>query len=166
MNKTATAESIAEVVSEVAAPIKPLDPSRFQQAIHARNEYCVTLPPGVPFDALRDPKFFKSVAPRLGLGDLIEVRAADLTEWATYMVVESEHNSLHTVVRELFRVQLAPADLGKSIGAAYTVGYTGDITRGWAVHRNADGKLMKDGFRRKEDAVHYVTSDLTARRVS
>jgi hypothetical protein len=166
MSKAALAETTAEVVDEVVAPIKPLDPARFMQATFARNEFCITLPPGTPFEALHDPKFFKSVVTRLGLGDLIEVRSADLAEWGMFMVVESEHNALHVAVRELFRKQLAPADLSKSVGPAYTVSYSGDIARGWQVHRNADSKLMKDSFRRKEDAQHYVTGDLTPRRLS
>jgi hypothetical protein len=170
MSRSATAEAITEPVAptaEVAAPvkIKPLDPARFMQTVHARNEYSVTLPPGVPFEALDDPMFFRGVAHKIGLGDIIECRSADLTEFGTYVIVACDHNALHVSLRELFRKQVAPADLGKSIGPAYTVSYSGDITRGWQVHRNADGKLMRDGFKRQEDAQHHVTSDLAVRKI-
>jgi hypothetical protein len=37
------------------------------------------------------------------------------------IVVESEHNALHVAVRELSRVQLAPAETDKSVSDIYSI---------------------------------------------
>jgi hypothetical protein len=42
-------------------------------------------------------------------------------------------------------------------------GDTGDVLRRLAAMRKADGKLMRDGFKTKQDAAHYIANELAAR---
>jgi hypothetical protein len=65
----------------------------------------------------------------------IKVRSADLTYHALLVVIASDHVAARVELRTLMEKTLEPADR----------------------------KLMRDGFKTKQDAAHYISTELMAR---
>jgi hypothetical protein len=56
----------------------------------------------------------------------------------------------------LQEVKLEPAERKDYDADGYKIQDTGDVIRRLAVIRTADGKLMRYGFKTKQDAAHYI----------
>jgi hypothetical protein len=93
----------------------------------------------------------------------IKVRSADLTYHALLVVIASDHVAARVELRTLMEKTLEPADRKEYDADGYTIEDTGDVLRRLAVKRKADGKLMRDGFKTKQDAAHYISTELMAR---
>ncbi|MDA9482961.1 hypothetical protein XI07_13160 [Bradyrhizobium sp. CCBAU 11445] len=146
---------------------KPLaDPKRFIGASFARNEWSYTMNPGETITDVKSDGFFKGLASKFTMGDLVEVRSADLTFWSLLMVVASDHVAARVELRTLIETEVEAAETKDFEADGYTIENTGDVLRRLAVVRKADGKLMKDGFKTKPDAAHYIATELQARAVA
>ena len=91
------------------------------------------------------------------------VRSADLTFWSRLLVVASDHVAAHVELRTLVEVKLEAAERKDYDADGYRIEDTGDVQRRLAVFRTADNKLMRDGFKTRQDAAHYITTELVAR---
>lgn len=146
---------------------KPLaDLTRFAGAAFARSEWSYTMLPGQTIDDVKSDGFFKQIAAKFGMGDLVEVRSSDLTFWSLLMVVASDHIAAHVELRTLIETQLEAAERKDFEADGYSIEDTGDVMRRLAVVRKADGKKMKEGFKNKQEAAHYITTELQSRAVS
>jgi hypothetical protein len=143
---------------------KPLaDPNRFSEASFARREWLYTMRADETIDVVKSPGFFKRISSKFGLGDEVVVRSADLTFWSRLLVVASDHVAAHVELRTLVEVKLAPAERNDFDADGYRIEDTGDVLRRLAVIRKADNKLMRDGFKNRQDAPHYISTELVAR---
>lgn len=78
-------------------------------------------------------------------------------------MVASDHVAAHVELRTLIETELEAAERKDFEADGYKIEDTGDVLRRLAVIRKADGKLMKDGFKSKPDAAHYIATELQAR---
>lgn len=146
---------------------KPLaDPKRFAGAAFARSEWSYTMAPGETIEDVRSEGFFKGLAGKFTIGDLVEVRSSDLTFWSLLMVVASDHIAARVELRTLIETELQAAERKDFAADGFRIEDTGDVMRRLAVIRTADGKQMKDGFKNKQEAQHYIVTELTARAAS
>jgi hypothetical protein len=106
---------------------------------------------------------FERISSNFGLGDEVVVRSADLTFWSRLLVVASDHVAAHVELRTLVEVKLEAAERKDYDADGYRIEDTGDVQRRLAVFRTADNKLMRDGFKTRQDAAHYITTELVAR---
>lgn len=155
-----TAEAIKQTVPD---NVKPLPLARIVEAPFARNLWAITLLPGQTFDDVTRPGFFKLSAQRMELNDALEIQPANLQGEARYKVVQHNRTSGEVVVRQVYRTEWDAPDLGTINSDTYYVEHTGDVITGFRVVRKADGKVMRDNFRRQEDAKHFISSDLNPR---
>ncbi|MGY4332741.1 hypothetical protein ACVWWG_007158 [Bradyrhizobium sp. LB7.2] len=72
------------------------------------------------------------------MGDLVEVRSADLTFWSLLMVVASDHIAAHIELRTLIETELEAAERKDFEADGYRIEDTGDVLRRLAVVRKAD----------------------------
>lgn len=143
---------------------KPLaDPKRFVGASFARCEWSYTMRPEETIADVKSEGFFKQIAAKFTMGDLIEVRSANLDFWSLLMVVASDHVAAHVELRTLIETELEAAERKDFEADGYRIEDTGDVLRRLAVVRKADGKLMRDGFKSKPEAAHYIATELQAR---
>jgi hypothetical protein len=153
-----------------STPPKPTrqvaDPKRFADAEYVRSVRHYTMTPGQTIDDVKSPGFFKSLATKFNLGDHLEVRSSDLTLWSLLMVVASDHIAAHVEFRTLIETRVAPADRNDFDSDAYSIVDSGDVMKRLTVVRKADGKEMRDGFASRQDAQRYITTELSAHKVS
>lgn len=140
-----------------------VDPNRFSESGFARREWLYTMRPGETIDVVKSPGFFKRISNRFGLGDELIVRSADLTFYSRLLVVASDHVAARVELRTLQESKLEPAERKDYDADGYRIEDTGDVLRRLAVVRTVDGKLMREGFKTKQDAAHYITTELDVR---
>ncbi|WOH70655.1 hypothetical protein RX330_20370 [Bradyrhizobium sp. NDS-1] len=162
------AEMVALSAGGPPSPVKkPLaDPKRFIGASYARCEWSYTMRSEETIADVKSDGFFKGVANKFTMGDLVEVRSANLTFWSLLMAVASDHVAGRVELRTLIETEVEAAETKDFEADGYTIENTGDVLRRLAVVRKADGKLMKDGFKTKPDAAHYISTELHARAAS
>ena len=124
------------------------DPKRFADAQYVRTIRHYTMRPGETIE------------------DILEVRSSDLTFWAQLMVVGSDHIGAHVELQTLVEAKLASADRREFDADGYRIEDTGDVLRRLAVIRTADNKLMRDGFKTRQDATRYITTELVPQRLA
>lgn len=78
----------------------------------------------------------------------------------------SGHIAAHVELRTLIETELEAAEKKDFDADGYKIEDTGDVLRRLAVVREADGKLMRDGFKTKQDAAHYIATELMTRAAS
>jgi hypothetical protein len=157
---------MASLATGTAAPASTqrlAEPNRFSEVGFARRDWLYTMRADETIDDVKSPGFFKKISGKFGLGDIVEVRSADLTFWSQLLVVASDHVAAHVELRTLIEVKLAPAERKDYDADGYRIEDTGDVLRRLAVIRTADDKLMRDGFKSKQDAAHYISTVLIAR---
>lgn len=158
------ADMAALAAGDAPAVSQPIaDPSRFSEASFARREWLYTMRPGETIDTVKSSGFFKRISSKFGLGDEVIVRSASLEFYSRLLVVASDHIAAHVELRTLQEVKLAPAVRKDHEANGYRVEDTADVLRRLAVIRTVDGKLMKDGFKTRQDAQHYISTELVAR---
>lgn len=145
-------------------PKKPIaDPARFIGAAFARSEWSYTMRAGETIEDVKSDGYFKGIAAKFTLGDLVEVRSADLTFWSLLMVVSSDHIAARVELRTLIETELQAAERRDFAADGFRIEDTGDVLRRLAVIRTADEKLMRDGFKNKQEAQHYIVTELMVR---
>ncbi|MCP1819266.1 hypothetical protein [Bradyrhizobium japonicum] len=87
----------------------------------------------------------------------------NLTFWSLLMVVASDHVAARVELRTLIETEIEAAEHKDFEADGYKIEDTGDVLRRLAVVRKADGKMMRDGFKTKPDAAHYIATELAPR---
>jgi hypothetical protein len=158
------ADMAALRAGDQAAAKKPAaDPQRLGGAEFVRRAHVYTMRPGETIDDVKSEGYFRLISSRFALGDKLEVRSADLTFYAELLVVASDHIAARVELRTLMEAKLEPAERNDFDADKYRIEDTGDVLKRLAVIRKADGKLMRDGFKTKQDAAHYITTELAVR---
>ncbi|MGY4469948.1 hypothetical protein ACVWWK_005657 [Bradyrhizobium sp. LB9.1b] len=114
------------------------DLKRFVGASFARCEWSYTMRPEETIADVKSDGFFKQIAAKFTMGDLVEVRSADLTFWSLLMVVASDHIAAHIELRTLIETELEAAERKDFEADGYRIEDTGDVLRRLAVVRKAD----------------------------
>jgi hypothetical protein len=146
--------------------VVPAKVERLKQVGHEINPWTLTLLPSESLDDALDPRFWRLIAQRYNInpGDFIVANSHNLTQ---VIVVQATGVNRHTGsmnVQEIFRrAEMPGLRQDADDGGDYRIEFMNDVTRGYAVVRKADKKLMKDGFRGLEAARAYIAGDLTAR---
>lgn len=156
---------IAAMASGQTVQAKPAlaDPSRFAEAQYGQRVWLYTMRAGETIDEVKREGFLKNLSGKINLGDEIKVRSADLTYHALLVVIASDHVAARVELRTQWEAKHEPADRKEYDADGYTIEDTGDVLRRLAVMRKADGKLMRDGFATRQDAQHYISTELMAR---
>jgi hypothetical protein len=137
-----------------AAPYA-LATGRFAAPGAVRNTFTVTIPDSVAWAEVLDPAFWRVVAHKLQIGDLVEIRNDGLTLWGEVIVRVAERSTAHVEVAELRHVALAPVAMAETAAAGFLARH-GGVHDGWTVVRAADGHIMERGIASQSEAHHRI----------
>lgn len=133
---------------------RQLLPMRLGLAEYKRNTWCVYPENGVTFEEVMNPDFWSHVAKQMKPGDRVEVWAEDGTWWAELLVRDTR--ALAVLMGVISKIDFKSArEPKKNAKPPYYVDWKGPH-RKFAVVRDADNEVIKDGFAVKDDAELYA----------
>jgi hypothetical protein len=145
---------------EAATAARKIHPSRFKQAAEVNNRWSIVPEDGTPYADLFRPVYWSHIAARLRPGDIIEIRAENMSYYAELMVTGAERQAAAVV--ELRKVELTPqAKALPSVEAAYKVEFKGPHLK-WCVIRIADRARMREQCDSRALAYEWLASQSKA----
>lgn len=149
-------------VSSSQPQAQPLAPDGLSRAEYKRTTHSITLPDGVPLEAVLDSKFWCHVSRQLSLRDRIEVSDEKLTFCAELLVTDkgdADKNDNWAKVKLLWKTDLEHIAVNDAdVPAGYEVKWSGPKVR-WAVLRASDGFRLwqsEAGKNERADAVAWA----------
>lgn len=126
---------------------KECDASNLQSVEYVRNVFRTVPPQGHSLDDVLAPNYFAHLAPKLKIGDRIEVLPETMEYFAELLVVRSERFTVHTAL--VNRVELATPEMPVTELEGHTVQWKGP-NRKWSILRG--DAIIKDSFTSRGDA--------------
>lgn len=132
----------------------------FQLAEHRRNLWTVRVPQGVTIDRVSDPDYWVHVTKDLRVDDKIEVKAADGSWYAEFLVTKVDKTAAHVwLILYADRTQ-RPAPVAERATETHKVEFGG--AHKWRVIRLADKQVIHKGEPDEESAKAWLVEHLKA----
>jgi hypothetical protein len=142
-----------------ATKIRPLDPARFGQAGHKRNEFVIFLPVDQPYEDLFQIDFWKSIArgDKVRPGDKIEVIRDDISLVAQLVVRESIGKHARIVVGEVSKTIFPRIVQDAGDDEQYEIKHLG-MQDQWAVLLRSTQRVLAKDMKSRDEAKSYINS--------
>lgn len=140
-----------------AAPVQPINPSRFAEGPIHHNRWSLRIEHDRDKRDFNDPVFLSHVARYLRPGDIIEVRAEDLTYFAELFVHDATNNSVRVEILREKTLKTAASLTGGAHMKGYRIAW-GGLQEKFRVIRDADNRVIKGGFANEGEALMFLQS--------
>lgn len=114
-----------------------------------------SIPSNTPLEHILASDFWRFVAPRMKRGDHVRWRYDSLTRFGEVVVVAADMATGKLELRELWKLEVAPAVLGETERGGFTVKDLG-VHDGFGIYRDADGKQMAKNIPSYDEAMRRV----------